>query len=199
MTNTYKITTVHGYDFFEVSSAFQKAVRRCDEEQAMYWGVELYESNYQKYLWKRMVIMASEDIGLAADTITLIMSLKQSFDFLSSLKEKSQPERLPFTHAVLALVRANKSRFVDCAIFHYWNKNTTERLVIPDYALDMHTRRGKAKGRGIEHFVDVASHLENHTPQPNESEWSEELKVILGNHNEPKPPKATLEQARLFD
>ncbi len=42
-----QILTKNGYDFFEVASAFQKSIRRGMEKEAMYWAIELYESNYQ--------------------------------------------------------------------------------------------------------------------------------------------------------
>jgi replication-associated recombination protein RarA len=44
-----QVTTLNGYDLFEVVSAFQKEIRRCNEEGAMYWGVELYESGFIPY------------------------------------------------------------------------------------------------------------------------------------------------------
>ncbi len=40
-----------------------------------------------------------------------------------------------------------------------------EKLVgIPDYALDMHTRRGKKMGRYMAWFIEIGSHLENEDP-----------------------------------
>ncbi|MBA7690107.1 hypothetical protein ES703_98631 [subsurface metagenome] len=43
MGNSYQIKTANGYDFFEVSSAFQKAIRRGDEDEVMFWAVELHK------------------------------------------------------------------------------------------------------------------------------------------------------------
>lgn len=169
--NNYQVLTKHGYDFFEVSSIFQKSIRRCDEKIAMYWAVELYESGYAKYAWKRMIIMSCEDVGLGDPYINMaVMNLKASYDYLVSLKERSKPEKLPFTQAVLMLVHAKKSRYNDLAICVYWQENASKRYEIPDYAFDMHTRRGKAMGRGIDHFYDVAAHIENHKKMPNEDE-----------------------------
>ncbi len=54
----FKMVTGNGYNFFEVTSALQKSIRRCNESEAMFFGIELYSSGYAKYLWKRMVIMA---------------------------------------------------------------------------------------------------------------------------------------------
>ena len=170
--SAYQIKTKHGYDFFEVVSAFQKSIRRGDEKQAMFWAVELYESGYQKYAWMRMVIMSSEDVGLGDPTVNMIVfNLKQSYDYLVSLKKPSLPEKLPFTQAVLQLVHARKSRFVDLAISVYWQENATKQYEMPDYVYDMHTRKGKMMGRGLDHFYDVASHIENANKMLNEEEF----------------------------
>lgn len=166
-----QILTKNGYDFFEVASAFQKSIRRGMEKEAMYWAIELYESNYQKYAWKRMIIMASEDIGLGTPgCITSIMALKQSYDYLSSLRERGRPERLPFTQAVITLVICRKSRYVDLAISIYWDQHKKQPLAIPDYAYDMHTRKGKSMGRGLEHFYSEAALINNPNKMPKEEE-----------------------------
>lgn len=161
--------TKKGYDFFEVASAFQKSIRRCDEKQAMFWAIELYESGFQKYAWKRMIIMASEDVGLGSyNVISTIMALKQSWDFLSSLKERSIPEKLPFTQAVLLLTRCKKSRYVDLAISVYWQEHKDKMYSVPDYVYDMHTRKGKSMNRGLEHFYKVAALINNPNKVDNE-------------------------------
>jgi replication-associated recombination protein RarA len=166
-----QLLTKNGYDFFEVASAFQKSIRRGLEKEAMFWAVELYESGYQKYAWKRMVIMASEDVGLGTPgCITAIMALKQSYDFLFALRERSLPEKLPFTQAVLTLVICRKSRYVDLAISTYWNRHKTQPMAIPDYAYDMHTRKGKSMGRGLDHFYKEASRINNANKMPGEEE-----------------------------
>lgn len=33
-------TTVSGYNLFDVASAFQKSIRRCLEEEAMFWAMK---------------------------------------------------------------------------------------------------------------------------------------------------------------
>ena len=162
MSNDYQVKTKQDFDFFEVASAFQKSIRRGDELQSMYWAVELYDSGYQNYAWKRMIIMASEDVGLGDPfVIVQMMALKQSYDFLAQKKEKSLPERLPFTQAVILLSRCCKSRYIDHAITYYWNFNKTVHIDIPDYAFDMHTRRGKAMGRGLEFFYNESVKVNN--------------------------------------
>lgn len=174
---TWEMKTKHGYNFYEVASAFQKAIRRCDEKQAMFWAVELYESGYQKYAWKRMLIMSCEDCGLGEPTTNMIVfNLKQTYDYLVSLKERSLPEKLPFTQAVLQLVNSRKSRYVDLAISVYWQENSTKRYEMPDYVYDMHTHKGKELGRGLDHFYSEAAKINNANKMPNE-EMFEQLAI----------------------
>ena len=46
----HKLTTKRGYDFYEVSSALQKAIRRADARVAGYFALELYHSGFWKYV-----------------------------------------------------------------------------------------------------------------------------------------------------
>ena len=55
------IRTVGGYDFFEVSSAMQKAIRRADAAVAGFFALELWTSGYRDYVWKRLFTISAED------------------------------------------------------------------------------------------------------------------------------------------
>ena len=176
----FKMVTVNGYDFFECSSALQKSIRRCDEAEAMFWALELYQSNYAKYLWKRIIIMASEDVGMAEPSFpAVIMALKQMYDFLLEKKDKHRPERLPFMHAIVKLANARKSRYIDLCISVYENdhRKRVGKHQIPDYALDMHTRKGKMKGRGLDHFYKEGAKINNQNKMPNEEEFEKMARV----------------------
>ena len=168
-----RIETKRGYEFFEVSSAFQKAIRRGDEEVALYFAVELFNSGFDEYLWKRIKIICSEDIGLAEPffPMTIQALYRMYVDQKKKNDTKHQPEKLFLIHAVLLLVRANKSRLVDWALITYFDM--TEKLPIPDYAYDKHNRKGRAMGRGLDHFWTEGSKLSPHTPLPREEEYKE--------------------------
>jgi replication-associated recombination protein RarA len=43
----------------------QKCIRRGLERDALFWATELDRSNFGEYVWKRLRIIASEDIGIA--------------------------------------------------------------------------------------------------------------------------------------
>jgi replication-associated recombination protein RarA len=172
--SNYQVKTKNGYDFFEASSAFQKSIRRGLEDETFFWAVELYKSNYAKYLWKRMIIIASEDVGLGdPDVVTRIMAMKASYDYLVKEKNTHNAEILPFIQAVLTLVNAKKSRYIDLAYSVYWQKHRDQvgKKQVPDFCLDMHTRRGKQKRRGLEWFYEVSALVNNPNKMPNEEEF----------------------------
>jgi replication-associated recombination protein RarA len=124
---TVKLITKRGYDFYEVASAFQKAIRRGDGRMAAYWALELYDTsefNWRGYVWKRLRIIACEDI---ADPITKeIEALEQSHDFVNKGKEKDErkPGRLMVVRATLLLAAANKCRDADHLIWLVYEYNT---------------------------------------------------------------------------
>jgi replication-associated recombination protein RarA len=172
------ITTNKGYGFFEVSSAFQKAIRRSDEKQALFWMVELFNSNFDEYCWKRLRIMVSEDVGLAEPHMpATIAGLYSMYTDQKKKREDNRPERLFLTHAVLAMARANKSRMIDWLVIKCWREHDDTNLEIPDYAHDMHTQKGKKKGRGLDYFYDESTKLAKHTPVAGEDQAKAEAKV----------------------
>ena len=84
--------------------------------------------------------------------------LHATYDRQRKRRNEGRPERLMLVHAAMLLARAPKSRRVDHAL---WASYGTEerRLDVPDHALDMHTARGRRKGRGDEHFEAEAAVL----------------------------------------
>ncbi len=168
MTDGFKATTIGGHPLSEVASAFQKSIRRGLEDEALYWGVELHLSNFGEYVWKRMRIIASEDVGLAEPTLpATIYALYQNWlDQRRKRDLRHGPERLFLIHAILLLVRARKSRIVDHALMIYYGSHSPRS--IPDYALDMHTAVGRNMGRGVEHFFEEGSRLANKADLPDE-------------------------------
>lgn len=180
----YELKTQKGYDFFEVSSALQKEIRRGNEVNAMYWAVELYNSNYDQYLWKRLKIITSEDVGLAdPNLIPIIRGLYENYMELKKLKDdKHKPERLFLTQAVIMLCRAKKSRLIDWALIYYWNSHN-EYKEIPDYAFDMHNIKGKTMGRGIEYFFTESTKLNNYAEQIGEEDYKKESNQLMKNQN----------------
>jgi len=158
----YKPNTNKGHSLFEVASALQKSIRRGNEDEAMYWAVELFESKYDAFLWKRLRIISSEDIGLANVFVSQqIYSLWMMYQEQKKTKdEKNRPERLFLTHAVFLLCRSTKSRVIDHALLHYWLEHDDDNRSVPGYAYDKHTQEGKRLGFGWKHFFEEATQLD---------------------------------------
>jgi replication-associated recombination protein RarA len=165
--------TSEGYDMFEVLSALQKEIRRGKEYEAVFWAREL-ESINPTALWCRLRVIASEDIGLADPLVSLIVDVLEK-QYCYAVDHKNDSSRLFLVHAVLYLARAPKSRIVDNLLTVIYNDETKPE--IPDYALDMHTYRGKKVGRGIDHFFNEGAKLNNQAfEDPYEKQAYEVLK-----------------------
>jgi replication-associated recombination protein RarA len=162
-----ELTTPGGYKCGEVTSAMQKCIRRGLEEDALFWATELDLAGYPEYVWKRLKIIASEDVGLgdnsAAPTISALYQ-----HWLEQRKKKDTrhaPERLFLVHAVLILCRAAKSRAVDHALIALYEA-PREKREIPDFAKDRHTAAGRKLRRGWKHFWSEGAKLANKAELP---------------------------------
>ena len=176
--------TTRGYDIYELLSALQKDIRRGNEYEALFWAVEL-ESFNPRMLWNRLRIIASEDIGIANSLASLIIDVLER-KYYDARKRNSDSYRLFLTHAVLFLARSRKSRIVDDLLNVVYGEiqHEDKKLPIPDYALDMHTLRGKKMGRGLEHFFSEGTKLNK---EPYENPYTEKAKEILIKHGSLKP------------
>jgi replication-associated recombination protein RarA len=187
--------TQKGYDIYELLSALQKDIRRGKEYEAMFWAAEL-ESFNSKTLWNRLRVIASEDIGIANPLAPLVIDvLEKEYDDARGRENDSY--RLFLTHAVLFLARSRKSRIVDDLLNVVYGEIQLEdkKLPIPDYALDMHTLRGKKMGRGLEYFFSEGTKLNN---EPFKNPYIEKAWKILIKHgglkSESKKVTTSLEQ-----
>ncbi|HLY98824.1 MAG TPA: replication-associated recombination protein A [Candidatus Angelobacter sp.] len=95
-----------GEEHYNLISALHKSVRNSDVDAALYWLARMLESGEDPlYIARRVVRMASEDIGLAApEALNLCLSAKEAIDFLG------MPEAaLALAQAVAYLALAPKS------------------------------------------------------------------------------------------
>ncbi len=152
-------TTKHGYDHYELLSALQKCIRRGLEYEASHFAVELEEFN-PTMLWNRLKIIACEDIGPANPLMPLLIDYLQKQYLAEKSKLAENSHKLYLINAVVCLSRSQKSRITDDLL----NIGYTERdregkfLSVPDFALDKHTARGKAMGKGIDDFSQTHTH-----------------------------------------
>jgi putative ATPase len=75
-----------GEEHFNLISALHKSVRNSDPDAALYWLARMIESGEDAlYLARRLVRMASEDIGLAEPgALAITLAAKEAFEFLGA-------------------------------------------------------------------------------------------------------------------
>lgn len=97
---------------------------------------ELGLAGYGNYVWKRLRIISSEDVGLADSNVAVqVRALYQNW--LDQTRKKTDHPgfaRAFILHAVCILTRAPKSRMLDHALIALYEGERPE-LPIPDYAL----------------------------------------------------------------
>jgi len=92
---------------YDTISAFIKSMRASDEKNAMYWLAKMLHAGEDfRFIARRIVIFASEDVGLAdPEALPLAIATQQAVEFVGL------PEvRIPLAHAVAYMCRAKKSR-----------------------------------------------------------------------------------------
>src|SRR5436305_11345816 len=92
---------------YDTISAFIKSMRASDEKGAMYWLAKMLHAGEDfRFIARRIVIFASEDIGLAdPEALPLAIATQQAVEFVGL------PEaRIPLAHAVAYMCRAPKNR-----------------------------------------------------------------------------------------
>ncbi|MDD3760702.1 MAG: replication-associated recombination protein A [Acidithiobacillus sp.] len=104
----------HGEQFYDQISAFHKSLRGSDVNAALYWLARMLDGGADPlYLARRMVRMASEDVGLADPrALSIAIAARDAYAFLGS------PEgELALAEAAVYLASAPKSNRIELA----WN------------------------------------------------------------------------------
>ena len=95
-----------GDQHYDTASAFIKSIRGSDPDAALYWLAKmLHAGEDPRFIARRLVISASEDIGLAdSSALQVAIAAQQAFEFIG------MPEgRIPLAHATVHLATAPKS------------------------------------------------------------------------------------------
>lgn len=185
-----EMRTVNGYHLDEVVSSLQKAIRRADEAGALYWSLELSESGFGAYAWRRFMTIAFEDVGLG-DPQALLVTVAGWLATKESTKSFTKPPGMR-TEAlgvvVLTLCRAGKNREGDDAVWYASERRKRGwRLAVPDEALDWHTVRGRQMQRGLAFWFAEAARLENEV-QIMGNRYGRLVRELLGSgEQEPSP------------
>lgn len=155
-----KLHTKRGYALSDVASCLQKAIRRGNAALAGYMAIELFESGFHEYCWRRLLTISAED---CAGIITQeIRALYDSFVQLNA-GAKQPRSRIFISKAVIVLSQARKSRDADHLQNFVYDRGMIdarellksiadarlhpENMALPDYTFDVHTKKGRSKGK----------------------------------------------------
>ena len=135
-----------GDAFYDQISALHKSVRGSNPDAALYWLVRMLDGGADpRYLCRRLIRMASEDIGLADPR-----ALRLTLDAAESYERLGSPEgELALAEAVIYLACAAKSN----AVYNAYNKvrsfiaNDASRPV-PEHLRNAPTKLMKELGYG---------------------------------------------------
>ncbi len=151
---------------YDTISAFIKSIRGSDPDAALYWlSKMLYAGEDPLFIARRLVISASEDIGLAdSNALRVAIDAQQAFEFIG------MPEgRIPLAHATVYLATAPKSNSAYAALSKAMADVQNGRtLTVPPH-LRTRTRKQLAAASGeseqaLEYFYSH-SYEGNYVPQ----------------------------------
>jgi putative ATPase len=157
----------HGEEHYNVVSAFIKSMRGSDPDAAVYWMARMLESGEEpRFVARRMVIFASEDVGNAEPR-----GLQVAVAAMQAVEMLGMPEgRLPLTQAVTFLAMAPKSNTAICT--YERAKGSIERhgpLPVPLHLRNAPTQLMKSMGyaAGYQYPHNFSGHyvVENYLPE----------------------------------
>jgi putative ATPase len=135
---------------YDTASAFIKSIRGSDPDAALYWLAKmLHAGEDPRFIARRLVISASEDIGLAdSNALGVALNAQQAFEFLG------MPEgRIPLAHATVYLATAPKSNTAYAALGKAIDDVENGRTLAVPAHLRTQTRKKLAAASGT---VDAA-------------------------------------------
>ncbi len=127
-----------GEEFYNQISALHKSVRGSDPDAALYWLARMLDGGCDvKYLLRRIVRMASEDVGNADPrALHLVVDVASAYERLGS------PEGdLSIAHAVTYLACAAKSN----AVYTAWNAAKQDVIKYGSLQVPMHLRNASTR------------------------------------------------------
>lgn len=150
-----------GDEHYDILSAFQKAIRGSDPDAGLHYLARLLEAGDLISPCRRLLVIASEDVGLAYPQAAPIVKA-----CVDNAMQLGLPEaRLPLAQAVLVLATAPKSNSVissiDAALADVRAGNAGD---IPIHLKDAHYGGAAKMGRGKE-YQYVHLFPNNYTPQ----------------------------------
>ena len=135
-----------GDQHYDTISAFIKSMRGSDPDAAVYYLAKMiYAGEDPRFIARRIVICASEDVG-NADPMALLIATSA----LRAVEFIGMPEgKIPLAQATIYVAKAPKSNACYKAIEAALGDVTTEETMeVPDYLKDSHYPGAKKLGHG---------------------------------------------------
>ena len=135
-----------GDSHYDILSAFQKSVRGSDPDAAIHYLARLISAGDLASICRRLLVMASEDIGLAyPQAVTIVKAC------VDSALQLGLPEaRIPLAEAVILLATSPKSNSAICAIDDALNDiKNIDTGDIPSHLKDSHYSGSQKLGHGL--------------------------------------------------
>ncbi|WP_408895508.1 replication-associated recombination protein A [Nocardioides sp. R1-1] len=135
-----------GDQHYDVVSAFIKSVRGSDADAALHYLARMIEAGEDpRFIARRLMILASEDIGLADPT-----ALSTAVAAAQTVQLIGMPEaQLTLAHATIALAVAPKSNAVTTAVFEAIADVRAGKIgQVPPHLRDAHYAGAQALGHG---------------------------------------------------
>ena len=132
-----------GDNHYDIASAFIKSIRGSDENAALYWfGRMLIGGEDPRFIVRRLIIQASEDIGLSDPKAMLIAHAAWN-----ALETVGMPEaRIPIAEAIIYLSRSNKSNAVYVAVDKAIDDAKHNQFRVPPHLRDAHYNGARELG-----------------------------------------------------
>ncbi|PLX32489.1 MAG: AAA family ATPase [Ignavibacteria bacterium] len=157
-----------GEEHYNIISAFIKSVRGSDPDAALYWMARMLEGGEDPlFIARRLIILASEDIGNAdPNALLLATSAYQAVHAIG------MPEaRIVLSQATTYLAAAQKSNAAYMAI----GKAMQDVKQLPPYAVPLHLRnaptslmKSQGYGKGYKYAHDFPGHFTEQEYLPEE-------------------------------
>jgi putative ATPase len=149
-----------GDQHYDTASAFIKSMRGSDPDAAIYYLAKMiYAGEDPKFIARRIVICASEDVG-NADPMALVVAVSA----LRAVEFVGMPEaKIPLAQAVAYIAKAPKSntsyKAIEAALQDIATEGTME---VPDHLKDSHYPGAKklGHGEGYKYPHDYGGHVE---------------------------------------
>jgi putative ATPase len=130
---------------YDVISAFIKSMRGSDPDAAVYWMARMLDAGEDaRFIARRMVIFASEDVGNADPTaLQVAVAAAQALEFVGLPEAK-----LNLSQSAIYMALAPKSKASALAIWAAEEDVTKGPLPVPKHLRDSHSAASRSLGAG---------------------------------------------------